>query len=806
MTITAFQRFLLPSAFLTFTLGLAGCSQGTFFIQPSAAGDAPSYGSVRLSGSALSFPDVALGAAPANLSVQASNSTPDSTRAFSFIVSGDYQIASNSCPAVLPGQSSCAVTISFSPTAVGSRQGSLTLKQSSGNTLVSLNGNGVAMHHTLTLSVDATHVRDGEYAQINGLVDGVASTDLVWSLSDLSGTSGSLSSGGVFTAPLITPASGSVTISATYKLDASVSSKISIPVWDALPSLTSFSPTLLWSGPQQVALRGTGLDKVSKVMVDGKSVDFTKGPDGSIQIREIIAPWASGSTSIDVSMDGEQGGLSNTVTIPIRARALSYDAAARFAEQASFGATPSRIESLQSQGLAAWIDQQLKNPKFDYTALSTRFSVAQWYRNAQNDSYSLRQRVALVLQQQFVTGTRSMCFEPSECGPLWEDMLERDAFGNARTLLKDVVQSMIMGFCLDNAENFASPNGPPPNQNMARELLQLMTIGTVQLNQNGTPITDLQGNGVPTYDQGNVVAVTAALTGWRSQSNLVSNLYSGLPGYTGIVPMYSTENLHDQGAKTILPGVTISPAQGAVADLKNTLDALYLHPNFAPFLSKRLIQGLVKSDPSGEYVGRISAVFNDDGTGTRGNLGATVKAILLDPEARKGDDPTTVDSTAGHLAEPLLYLTSMMNAVNGTYTDEEIQGIDKQMGEGIYQTPSVFGYFSPSHQLADGTPAPEAELLDGVYSFNKMSTTYEILNNSKGGFWVDWTATPFWNSASEGDLLDLINHLLYHGTLSSQNRSVLSTYIESQPSVKLNALLPNILFLAFTNTSFQVFR
>ncbi len=292
-----------------------------------------------------------------------------------------------------------------------------------------------------------------------------------------------------------------------------------------------------------MTLSGSNLDKLSQLLVNGSPTNFLSISPTQITFDLIVQPAASGTIQlVGVTTDGG-GGESSPLYLPINIPTITYDAAVRFLQQASFGPTPSSVAAVQTQGLGPWIDQQIKNPAFDYTAASAQ-GPGVFYRNTQDDSLSLRQRVGLALSQIFVT---------QYYGPDWENLLEKDSFGNARTLLQDVATSPIMGEFLDNLNNFADLPQVLPDQNFAREFMQVMTIGLTQLNPDGSQKLDAQGNPIPNYDQDNIAAMAAALSGWRLDA-----ASAAAPSLNPLSPMIPDDSWHDQGSKQILPGVTVA--------------------------------------------------------------------------------------------------------------------------------------------------------------------------------------------------------------------------------------------------------
>ncbi len=426
---------------------------------------------------------------------------------------------------------------------------------------------------------------------------------------------------------------------------------------------------------------------------------------------------------------------------------ISKADAYRFLNQATFGATEADAQNVIALGYEAWIDQQLQRPASlelphvqqvfatyppgaDFTKLhEDRVDI--WLRHALHAPDQLRQRVAFALSQIMVISQSSaLVGYPWGCASYY-DMLTQNAFGNFRDLMESVTLHPAMGVYLSMLGNQKPDvaHNIRPDENYARELMQLFTIGLVELNLDGSVKTDASGQPIPTYDQDIVQGFAHVYTGWT---------YSGAPSFATalptianqIRPMQAYPEQHATGTKRLLgyPGAVssvIAAGQTPEQDLDAALDNIFNHPNVAPFIAKRLIQHLVTSNPSPQYVERVARKFNDDGASKRGNLAAVVKALLLDSEAR--DAPTT--ATAGKLKEPLLRLTQLWRAYDassrsGKYNVQNITGL---IGQGPLQAPSVFNFFSPFY-------APPGEIANQGLVAPEMQVTTEYLSS----LWTDY--------------------------------------------------------------------
>jgi uncharacterized protein (DUF1800 family) len=434
---------------------------------------------------------------------------------------------------------------------------------------------------------------------------------------------------------------------------------------------------------------------------------------GAFALAMFLAACGSDRTaspSLRANVDGQ-------VSAPASG-SVSYYQAARLLEQASWGPTPAAIAEVQQLGVAGWVDRQLTLPptvfnvpqfviNYDSNNQAQSGQANSWIQSRFFDAAlgaedQLRQRVSWALFNFLAVGGSPPAYAKYQ----YRLMLQRNALGSYKDLLRELTLSPTMGFFLNNDQNEASR----PNENYARELMQLFSVGLVMLNPDGSTIRDARGAPVETYSQEDVKAATRALSGWGFdwvQGLPASNCCNfGRP----MVPK-THQGAHDAGAK-VLMGRTIPAGQSIQADLESLLDILVDHPNTAPFVARRLIQNMVTSDPSPAYLSRVSAVFVQ----TRGDLKAVVRAILLDPEARAGDNPAHRDPRVGKIKEPLLAHTM---ALRGMGCRMAVMNPHDPLwpiwpNQTPFEAPSVFGYFSPNHRTAETLmPAPEEKLLGG---------------------------------------------------------------------------------------------
>lgn len=501
--------------------------------------------------------------------------------------------------------------------------------------------------------------------------------------------------------------------------------------------------------------------------------------------------------------------------------------AARFLTQATFGPTPDEIAHLRSLsgGYGAWIDEQLAAtpshlvPYLNYIASlgepvynNARLEI--WWQNALLAPDQLRQRVAFALSQIFVVSEDSGAIQHPYATGHYYDMLIDHAFGNYRDLLEAVTLSPAMGNYLSMRGNY-----PPdadgtirPDENYAREILQLFSIGLVMLNPDGTAVLE-NGAPLPSYTQYNVKTFAHIFTGWNYGNDPAMNncthfqwCYEGYPfPVAWALPMQAFADFHhtepdNDPDNNVLLGDVPRPHGGTPQqNLDIALDNIANHPNVGPFIARRLIQHLVTSNPSPAYIGRMTAVFNDNGAGVRGDLGALVRAILLDEEARHGHQahPTTF----GKVREPLLRQSHLWRAfqavsMNNRYSD---WNPEFEFGQAPNRARSVFNFFQPDYQLPGevataGLYAPETQIINETLI---TMTANRFWNQAErehiGSPWaqdaddecVIWGVcrilldfTPYYALAGNPNtLLDTLDVLLMNGQMSAHMRGELANHL-----------------------------
>lgn len=431
--------------------------------------------------------------------------------------------------------------------------------------------------------------------------------------------------------------------------------------------------------------------------------------------------------------------------------------AARLLAQATFGPTETSIAQVQQLGVSGWIDQQIATPRPAVThqahieARLVELGDAQanqfyetWWRQALYGDDQLRQRMAFALSQIFVISLTDPVVDARGAGSYY-DMLSRDALGNFRTLLDDVTLHPMMGRYLTFLGNRKEDTSRTPDENYAREVMQLMTIGLVELNADGTARLDSGGQPIPTYTSADIAGLAKVFTGisWYSP-NPTNNTFGGggADPNRSVTPMIYYPTFHSTSDKVFL-GTTI-PANATVdvaGDVRIALDRLFNHANTGPFISYRLIQQMVTSNPSPAYVGRVAAVFANNGQGVRGDLAAVAKAILTDPEAR--DSSVVTSASFGKLREPVIRVANWARAFGARSQTGNFLITSTSANTSLNQTPltspSVFNFWRPGF-VPPGTTqlgqrnlvAPEFQVVDEVTAAGYINSIQDWVNNGVG--------------------------------------------------------------------------
>ena len=506
--------------------------------------------------------------------------------------------------------------------------------------------------------------------------------------------------------------------------------------------------------------------------------------------------------------------------------------AARFLTQASMGYENYHIDDVVTMGIDSWVDNQMQLPQtfmlpkvqeiYQITLDSMaakgdvpnesefrprwwEFNYAYWDQMMRNQDL-LRHRVAFALSEIFVISRKSELQNFGDGLADFYDMLASHAFGNYENLLRDVTLHPCMGEYLSHLNN---PKSNPasnihPDENYAREIMQLFSIGLYELNPDGSRIR-INGDLVPTYGQDEIREFAKIFTGlsvggWVPNPYGNSGIYFGKGVWTAdvTVPMVMYENQHEPGAKTLLKGVSVPAGQTGMQDIDDAIHNLFMHPNVGPFIAFRLIQRLVKSNPSPEYIERMTQVFNNNGNGVRGDMGALVKAILMDGEAR-ACTPLSDDSNS-KLKEPLIRYMQFTRAVDKYNPYDYLWNVNWNFAylaqQDLFNSNSVFNFYLPDHQpngdiAQQDLFAPEYNLHNTLTAPGYINEVYrwtiswgELMRTWEGAWMneteVQFDLTSLMELAKDPEtFINELDRLLLHGTMSPNTRSIVRTAMDS---------------------------
>ncbi|HIP03242.1 MAG TPA: DUF1800 domain-containing protein [Campylobacterales bacterium] len=539
-------------------------------------------------------------------------------------------------------------------------------------------------------------------------------------------------------------------------------------------------------------------------------------------------------------------------TSPQTYKVSSAKEASSFLSRATFGATMEDIEDLVKKGdYEQWIEAQysqkpsyhlewakthskgigtvgdLKDNPEDWRKYSDGLGSLQrdaWWDIAVFGNDQLRQRVAFALSEIMVISRFGSLVNQPDARISYYDVLIKNAFGNFETLLQEVTYHPAMGKYLTYLGNAKTDpaKGNHPDENYAREVMQLFSIGLYQLNLDGTEKTDAKGKALPTYTQRDIEEMAKVFTGLSDQNDFFFASDGGSSHKSRTEPMVAYEEYHDRSEKLIL-GHKIPAGGDTKTDINLALKHLFNHPNTGVFIAKRLIQRLVTSNPTAGYIKHVALAFNDNGKGVRGDLKAVVKAILLYKE-------DTTSDTFGKLKEPLLFISHLFRAFGAQksenilyqedlklyrYASYNFNGTGYTMQEGALEALTVFNYFTPEDApyslKKQGLAAPEFELF-GIGSLHQLLMG---LINKDGFIYDTYKLTAELQLSNEkslleakkyDELLDRLNVLLLGGNMSLITKTAIKTYMTKHSNLSSDVLARYVISLVMTSPDFAIQR
>lgn len=513
-------------------------------------------------------------------------------------------------------------------------------------------------------------------------------------------------------------------------------------------------------------------------------------------------------------------------------------AAARLLNQATFGATLEDIEQVVTLGIEDWVDQQIELTATYHLPLVAPFAenedfwrsyrISAWWQNSLYAQDQLRQRVAFALSEIMVVSEfNGVLVDSPEALTNYYDLLISHAFGNYRELLEAVTLSPAMGVYLSMLGNEKpdTERNIRPDENYAREVMQLFSIGLVDLNNDGSVKLNENNQPIESYDQNVIKGFAHVFTGWHFNGTTENTWYQWWRNMDLMAPMSPVSAFHDIGEKQLFSGVLLPANQTPEQDLSSALDALATQSNVAPFISKQLIQKLVTSNPTSDYVARVSSIFADNGYGERGDLASVVRAILLDEEARSGHE--LAPTTFGKIREPIIRAAHMWRAFNLTVVSDRIDFSWPEyfFGQAPLASPSVFNFYRPDYspvalESTTGLKAPELQIATDSTMTNSVNFIAWY------GLWRSFTGDPADAEISEENelfidlseevnlveqdgieaLLAHLNLVLTAGALNQDALDLLAEFYNEQQYMDVKDKVANLIFLIMSSPQYAVQR
>jgi len=683
----------------------------------------------------------------------------------------------------------------------------------------STGGNSTQQQQPSVTVSGANQVRLGSTDSFTVTVTNLTNSSVTWKVNGIAGgnsTVGTISVAGVYTPPSTVPATNTVTVSAVSVASPTVYGTAPVSILNPIPSITTAEASPVSGTSYTLEVDGSSFVNGAQIQAGGTNVATTFVSATELEATVTIP---SGATALSVNVMNPSPGAMASNAMNAAVYVTTVPTAARLLDQATFGPSLATIRQVQSTGVDAWITQQFNTPDTPLANIPTPLPAvclaantptnceeSEWWQTVLTGPDQLRQRVAFALSEIFVISSNS---DNATTITYYHNTLAQDAFTNFSTIMHDVSVSPGMGAYLNMLNSAKAPTGQIANENYARELMQLFTIGLNVLNDDGTLQLDTHGNPIPAYTQDQVQAFAKAYTGWTYATS-TGGVPTKFPNTTAnyLAPMVAVESAHDTSSKTLLNGTVLASGQTAEEDLQGALTNIFNHPNVGPFVCKQLIQHLVTSTPSPAYVARIAGVFANNGNGVRGDMQAVIRAILEDQEARAGDTDPTYEG--GHLREPMLWMTNFLRAVGFTNTDANssyfsLSNYSNNLNQRPYRSGSVFNFFPPSYVIP-GTKlnAPEFDLENTASAILRLSLADSQVNNKITSFSIDLSATSSLGqlaAASPGQMVDMLGTIFMHGQMPTDMRTEILSAINGLGTAQQVRMAT---FLVITSSQYKV--
>ncbi len=667
---------------------------------------------------------------------------------------------------------------------------------------------------SVTVAPQTVTIGAGNPAQFTATVNGTTNQVVDWSVNGVpygNDTVGNIDGNGNYVAPINPQNLPSVTVTATSEQDTTKHGNATVILQNPVPALTSITPGTLGLGAFQITLYGAGFVSTSTVNFGGQALKVTYVTPTMLTAIGTATNAQVGSVTVAVTNPPPGGGTSSgvAVTVTTAGTPVNSAAAVRFLEQSSFGPNMETVNQVQQTGFDSYLQNQFSSTITPYPNPRPKdgvYNVQQsFFLIATAGGDQLRERTSLALNELWVVAGDKIGDPLGYTNYL--RTLQKDALGNYLDVMTDITLTPAMGHYLDMVDNDKPDPGQHANENYAREIMQLFCLGLTQLNPDGTPVLDASGNPVPSYTQDDVMNLGRAFTGWTYPLTPGKTPQIHNPPYYG-GPMVPVESNHDTGAKSLL-GQPIPAGQSAEADLAAALNIIFNHPNVGPFVATQLIEHLVISNPSPAYVQRVAQAFNSGsfssyGSGKRGDMQATIAAVLLDPEARRGDDPATAVNTDGKLREPIVMIVSIARAFHAQTDAAGFSYEGDAMSQNVFYAPTVFNFFPPVSPIP-GTSlnGPEFAIFDTTTSLARMNFINDAVYGAIGSN-TQLDFTPVIAAGTPDQMVAWLDTLFLHGSTPDQMKQYVLTALGAVTPPDATRQAKAAIYLFTSSSMYQV--
>jgi uncharacterized protein (DUF1800 family) len=673
---------------------------------------------------------------------------------------------------------------------------------------------------TVAIAPTTVTARPGLNQGFTATVTGSSNTAVTWTVNN-SGL-GSVTVGyinpfptfGTYSAPGIVPTPNTVTITATSVADPTKKAMATITLFNPTPVLSAVNPSSIGVGPFLLTVTGSRFVNGAKVNFGGQALTTMFVSASELTATGTASASQAGNVAVTVTNPNPGSTTSGALSANVvnGGQVISASAAVRFLEQSTFGPSPALTNQLQQTGFDNFLQNQFSASSSTYPVpadTDSDLSKVQtaFFKNAVNDGDQLRQRMAFALNELWVVGANKVSDPVGYTN--YMAALTKDGLGNYYNVMKDVTLTPAMGHWLDMVNNDKPGNGQHANENYAREIMQLFTLGLNKLNPDGTPMRDGSGVPIPTYTQDDVMALGRSFTGWTYPTEPGQTLKKHNEEFYG-GPMVPFESNHDTGAKTLL-GQSVAAGQSAGQELDSVLTIIFNHPNLPPFVATQLIEKLVASNPSPAYVQRVAQAFisgkcTNYGTGQRGDMQAVAAAILLDPEARRGDNPITAVATDGKLREPVVMEIGVARAFGATTDGSGFSGQGATMSQNLFNSGSVFNFFPPTNLIPQTTlNGPEFAIFNTNTSLARVNFINSIVFGQISGT-TTMNFSPVVNAGTPDQMVAWLDTNLLHGTISDSMKQSILTAVNASSSTDTTKQAKAAIYLVLSSSQYQVQR